>query len=185
MTTCSVSLLATVCRSQGACPPESGDLAIGRGDQLVANSTCGLNGSEEYCIDSFPRDICRTCDANVPNQYHPPSKMALPYSVASPNQTWWQSANAERVVTIELNLEARFYFTHVILTFKSRLPGAMILEKSNNFGETYQIYKYFADDCLRRFGVPERIRSINLHDVLCVKVSNEKTLGEVCHSHTL
>uniref|UniRef100_A0A674PAN8 Laminin N-terminal domain-containing protein n=1 Tax=Takifugu rubripes TaxID=31033 RepID=A0A674PAN8_TAKRU len=34
---------------QGACYPPSGDLLLGRAQQLRASSTCGLAGSEAFC----------------------------------------------------------------------------------------------------------------------------------------
>uniref|UniRef100_A0A667YJ33 Laminin N-terminal domain-containing protein n=1 Tax=Myripristis murdjan TaxID=586833 RepID=A0A667YJ33_9TELE len=35
--------------SRGACYPPSGDLLLGRGDQLHATSTCGIHGTEVFC----------------------------------------------------------------------------------------------------------------------------------------
>lgn len=35
--------------SRGACYPPSGDLLLGRAQQLRASSTCGATGSEVYC----------------------------------------------------------------------------------------------------------------------------------------
>jgi len=37
----------------GSCHPAVGDLLLGRSKQLVASSTCGVNGPQKYCIIGY------------------------------------------------------------------------------------------------------------------------------------
>lgn len=129
--------------------PAAGNLAVGR--TLTASSTCGFLSPESFCSGSS----CSVCDSSVPSQAHPPSMMADRDAVSSPNRTWWQSVNNVAPVTLELSLGATFFFTHMIISFRSPRPDAMVLEKSIDSGRSYQPIQYYSSDCVRDFNIPD------------------------------
>lgn len=149
--------VAPRCESR-ACNPRMGNLALGR--QVLTQTVCGHNGTELHCSYSDPNanlacgaPKCAKCNAGLPLLSHLPGAMS-DSSFRHPN-TWWQSAEGVEAETVQLDLEAEFYFTHLILVFRSPRPAAMTLERSRDFGKTWKMLQYYADNCSATYGFEE------------------------------
>ncbi|KAM8973412.1 netrin-4 [Pelodytes ibericus] len=156
---CLSSMVRIGSQCQKACNPRMGNIAIGR--NLQTELSCGYNNTELYCTYSRNLDRncaepkCDKCNAALPRLSHPPSAMAdSPFKIP---RTWWQSAREAQRETIQLDLEATFYFTHLIMVFKSPRPAAMILERSQDFGRTWQPYKFFSTNCSATFQLEDDV----------------------------
>lgn len=155
--------VAPRCESR-ACNPRMGNLALGR--RVLTQTVCGNNGTELFCSysDSAPAPgqgptpscgaaKCGKCNAGLPALSHLAAAMS-DSSFRHPG-TWWQSAEGAESETVQLDLEAEFYFTHLILVFRSARPAAMTLERSRDFGRTWETLQYYASNCSATFGLEE------------------------------
>ena len=91
-----------------SCYPATGDLVIGRGDQLFASSTCGVTEPEDYCIVSHLQDLeeCFVCDSSIPENNHEARKMISEFN-GRKERTWWQSENAKEDVYLQVRGKGR------------------------------------------------------------------------------
>ncbi|XP_070280772.1 laminin subunit beta-4 [Myotis yumanensis] len=160
--------------NRGACHPPTGNLLVGRSTQLTASSTCGLDGAQKYCILSYleGEQKCFICDSRFPYDPHThPNSHTIENVITSfePNREkkWWQSENGLDHVSIRLDLEALFQFSHLILTFKTFRPAAMLVERSTDYGHTWKVFKYFAKDCATSFPSITSGQAQGVGDLVC------------------
>ncbi|XP_036926552.1 laminin subunit beta-4 isoform X1 [Sturnira hondurensis] len=160
--------------SKGACYPTTGNLLVGRSTQLTASSTCGLGGAQKYCILSYleGEQKCFICDSRFPYDPHTqPNSHTIENVITNfqpeREKKWWQSENGLDHVSIRLDLEALFQFSHLILTFKTFRPAAMLVERSTDYGHTWKVFKYFAKDCATSFPNITSGQAQGLGDLVC------------------
>uniref|UniRef100_A0A5F8GWU8 Laminin subunit beta 2 n=1 Tax=Monodelphis domestica TaxID=13616 RepID=A0A5F8GWU8_MONDO len=141
--------------SGGSCYPPTGNLVVGRSQSLHASSTCGLSGPEPYCIVSHLQDSekCFFCDSRGQGGHRINNVISL--SGPDGERTWWQAESGVENVSIQLDLEGEFYFTHLIMTFKTFRPAGLLIERSADGGHSWRVYRYYAHNCSGLFpGVP-------------------------------
>ncbi|KAL4655406.1 laminin subunit beta-2-like isoform X1 [Arapaima gigas] len=177
--------------TDGSCYPATGNLLIGRAANLSATSTCGLQMPENYCIVSHLMDgnKCFVCDSRWPydsirnNNSHRVENVIYLKNTKG-ELTWWQSVNGEESVSLRLNLEAEFHFTHLIMKFKTFRPAVMIIERSSDFGTSWKTYRYFAYNCTIAFPKIPFHAPHHVTDVICEERYSQiepSSLGEVIY----
>ncbi|KAM9854866.1 laminin subunit beta-4 [Aulostomus maculatus] len=174
-----MALLPSVQNQQDSCPsgscnPRLGDLMVGRAAQLSASSTCGLNGPQNYCIVGYLEEEqkCFTCDSRQPyDRYSNPNSHRVESIITTfdpeRKMKWWQSENGVHQVSVQLDLETMFQFSHLVLTFKSFRPAAMLVERSKDFGQSWKVFRYFAEDCSLHFPLVSDGIADSIDDVIC------------------
>uniref|UniRef100_A0A0K0EC03 Laminin subunit beta-1 n=2 Tax=Strongyloides stercoralis TaxID=6248 RepID=A0A0K0EC03_STRER len=161
-----------LCKGQ-SCYPATGNLLIGRKKQLSATSTCGLKYPQKYCIVSNLQgnSSCYYCDSREPYSIRNSNSHGIENVIKEKDENiinrWWQSGNGIQNVSIRLDLEAEFHFTHLIMKFKNFRPAAMLIERSNDYGKTWNIYRYFAYECQISFPEVKEILPKKHDDVIC------------------
>ncbi|XP_040302259.1 laminin subunit beta-3 [Herpailurus yagouaroundi] len=152
--------------SRGACYPPFGDLLIGRTRFLHASSTCGLTKPETYCTQYGEwRMKCCKCDSRLPHNYNG-HRVENVVSSSGPMR-WWQSQNDVNPVSLQLDLDRRFQLQDIMMDFKGPLPAGMLIERSADFGNTWQVYQYLAADCASVFPRVRQGQPQSWQDVRC------------------
>lgn len=124
---------------------------------INATNTCGTP-PEGYCFIG-PQRQCEVCDKNNPLKSHPARNMVDKFSLTNvswwQSQTWWTSNQLglskmfdPLKVNITLTLRKKYLISGgVYVTFKTERPKQMIIERSNDFGKTWHVYQYYAQNC--------------------------------------
>lgn len=156
------------------CYPVTGNLLTGRESKLVASSTCGEYEPERYCNASRTGENkkCFLCETRPetedrPETYHHVSNIVSRFQKGTQQRSWWQSASGVENVSIQLDLESEFYFTDLKIVFGNVRPAAMLIERSSDYGKTWNVFRYFAHKCDKAFPGVMKAPPRLVTDVVC------------------
>ena len=161
------------------CYPPTKDLLLGRSKFLYASSTCGLTQPEYFCVlgskkkqnsSQHTSSRCYACDSTNSSGRvsHRVENLIFTNQIRYGHRgrelpaRWWQSENGKERVYIQFDLEAELTMTHLIMRFKSLPPAAMLIEKSIDYGRTWQVQAYYAADCEQTY---PNVSTVNLKDL--------------------
>ncbi|XP_035268498.1 netrin-G1 isoform X1 [Anguilla anguilla] len=160
-----------------ACQPEAADMTKYLKVTLdPPNITCG-DPPETYCALENPYMCNNECDASTEELAHPPELM-FDFEGRNPT-TFWQSSSWKKypkplLVNITLSWNKTIELTDdIVITFESGRPEQMVLEKSLDYGRTWQPYQFYATDCLDAFIMePKTVQDLTqqtLLDIICTE----------------
>lgn len=132
--------VASDCTLSKGCFPMSANIAFGR--NITANSTCG-NPPREFEIPQSEKDVVDVCNATDSVKSHPAIK-----AIDNDSETFWKAEEYNFFVTLQLDFEYSMRLERSTITFRSFRPNRMILEKSSDFGVTWQPYQYYSVSCI-------------------------------------
>ncbi|XP_075869851.1 netrin-G1 isoform X5 [Nelusetta ayraudi] len=167
-----------------ACQPEAADMTQYLKVTLdPPNITCG-DPPETYCALENPYMCNNECDASTEELAHPPELM---FDIEGRNPTtFWQSTSWKKypkalLVNITLSWNKTIELTDdIVLTFESGRPEQMVLEKSLDYGRTWQPYQFYATDCLDAFTMePKTAQDLTQHTLLDIICTEEYSRGYV------
>ncbi|KAG7487518.1 hypothetical protein MATL_G00024410 [Megalops atlanticus] len=160
-----------------ACQPEAADMTKYLKVTLdPPNITCG-DPPETYCALENPYMCNNECDASTEELAHPPELM-FDFEGRNPT-TFWQSTSWRKypkplLVNITLSWNKTIeLIDDIVITFESGRPEQMVLEKSLDYGRTWQPYQFYATDCLDAFIMePKTVNDLTqqtLLDIICTE----------------
>ncbi|XP_031732551.1 netrin-G1 isoform X1 [Anarrhichthys ocellatus] len=167
-----------------ACQPEAADMTQYLKVTLdPSNITCG-DPPETYCALENPYMCNNECDATTEELAHPPELM---FDIEGRNPTtFWQSTSWKKypkalLVNITLSWNKTIELTDdIVLTFESGRPEQMVLEKSLDYGRTWQPYQFYATDCLDAFTMePKTVQDLTQHTLLDIICTEDYSRGYV------
>ncbi|XP_058890863.1 netrin-G1-like isoform X4 [Acipenser ruthenus] len=167
-----------------ACQPEATDMTKYLKVKLdPPGITCG-DPPETYCALENPYMCNNECDANTPELAHPPELM-FDFEGRNPT-TFWQSSSWKKypkplLVNITLSWNKTVELTDdILITFESGRPEQMVLEKSLDYGRSWQPYQFYATDCLDAFTMePKTVHDLTQHTLLDIICTEEYSRGYV------
>ncbi|KAK1790041.1 hypothetical protein P4O66_002352 [Electrophorus voltai] len=171
-----------------ACQPEATDMTKYLRVTLdPANITCG-DPPEMYCalpmFEENPYMCNNECDAATEELAHPPELM-FDFEGRNPT-TFWQSTSWKKhpkplQVNITLSWNKTIELTDdIVITFESGRPEQMVLEKSLDYGRTWQPYQFYATDCLDAFTMePKAVHELTQHTLLDIICTEDYSRGYV------
>lgn len=161
-------------------------MSFSLGQRANASSTCGAVPTP-FCVRSVflgrVTSDCsgdNVCDANDPTNAHPATYLTdFPLL-----DMWWQSENSlstDNEVVIDIPLSALAEIEVISFDFKTIKAVGFHLEKSTDYGQTYQPYHYFAVSCEDQFGIdPEtELTPSNEATPLCQTIQKPPTPGSI------
>uniref|UniRef100_A0A3P9LMT4 Laminin, alpha 5 n=1 Tax=Oryzias latipes TaxID=8090 RepID=A0A3P9LMT4_ORYLA len=159
---------------------------LAEGTKITATATCGLDDAgrsiqDLYCklvggpmsgepSQTIQGQYCDICSQGLSDRAHPIT------NAIDGTERWWQSPPLSRSteyneVNVTLDLGQLFHVAYVLIKFaNSPRPDLWVLERSTDFGQTYQPWQYFASskrDCIERFGQKTIERINGDDDVIC------------------
>lgn len=162
------------CNSTEGCFPPIGNLAIGR--TVQTNSEC--SDGDSFCIHGT-LDCSNMCNPST-------------HSIASINDgnsgTAWISTIGPNgtQTTLQLDFAAPVLFDSMNMLWKSSRPRQMVLERSNDNGSSWEVYRYYSSSCQSDFGLSpeETFPGVNFPstDAICTEresAISPNTNGEV------
>uniref|UniRef100_A0AAQ4S3F6 Laminin subunit alpha-5 n=1 Tax=Gasterosteus aculeatus aculeatus TaxID=481459 RepID=A0AAQ4S3F6_GASAC len=159
---------------------------LAEGTKITASATCGEDDGgralqDLYCklvggpvsgdpSQTIQGQYCDICSQGDSDRAHPIT------NAVDGTERWWQSPPLSRSteyneVNVTLDLGQVFHVAYVLIKFaNSPRPDLWVLERSVDFGQTYQPWQYFASskrDCIERFGQSTIERISNDNDIVC------------------
>ncbi|XP_071271051.1 netrin-G1 isoform X4 [Salvelinus alpinus] len=167
-----------------ACQPEAMDMTKYLKVTVdPPNITCG-DPPETYCALENPYMCNNECDAENEDLAHPPELM-FDFEGRNPT-TFWQSSSWKKypkalLVNITLSWSKTIELTDdIVVTFESGRPEQMVLEKSLDYGKTWQPYQFYATDCLDAFTMDAKtVQDLTQHTLLDIICTEEYSRGYV------
>ena len=129
------------CSLGGSCTTPSGDLTLGRA--LGITSEC----SGSYCPDG---NTALPCPSNSSDLINDDNTGTL----------WISEVDPVLPVTIRLDLNNLMILHELDIQWESATPSSMILERSNDHGINWSVYRYWSIDCISDFNMS----SISVYD---------------------
>ena len=162
------------------CEPDGTPVSLGQ--PVTTNSTCGTPPNTfcertNFLILSNIQLDCQTCDASDPILRHPP-EFIVDFDLTGNSLTSWISEvlPTEDDVVIDIPFGDLVEIELVNVRFSSFKAESFYIERSVDFGQSYQTYHYFSMSCQNTYGVnPDVIAPVsNEQQPLCTSFSDPR-----------